>query len=127
MYDSDPRALYTQLSEALNDLPLAYLHIVEPLPGHPNFGSQEDVPPVGPNLRKSYKGPIIINGGYGKETAEKAVAEDAADLVAFGVPYLANPDLVERFRRNAPLNEPDEETFYGGDEKGYTDYPFLDQ
>jgi N-ethylmaleimide reductase len=127
MYDSDPLALYSQLAEALNDLSLAYLHIVEPLPGHPNFGSQEDAPPVAPNLRKIYKGSIIINGGYGKETAEKAIAENAADLVAFGVPYLANPDLVERYRRNAPLNEPDEETFYGGNEKGYTDYPFLDQ
>jgi N-ethylmaleimide reductase len=127
MYDSDPTALYSQLAVALNDLPLAYLHIVEPLPGHPNFASQEDVPPVGPTLRKIYKGTIIINGGYGKETGERAIAENAADLVAFGVPYLANPDLVERYRRNAPLNEPDQDTFYGGDERGYIDYPFLDQ
>ena len=89
--------------------------------------TQEDVPPVGPTLRKIYKGSIIINGGYGKETAEKAIAENAADLVAFGVAYLANPDLAERYRRNAPLNEPDQDTFYGGDERGYTDYPFLDQ
>jgi N-ethylmaleimide reductase len=127
MYDSDPLTLYSRLAAALNALPLAYLHIVEPLPGHPTFASQEDVPPVGPNLRKIYEGTIIINGGYGKETAERAIAEDAADLVAFGVPYLANPDLVERYRRNAPLNEADEGTFYGGDERGYTDYPFLKQ
>lgn len=127
MYDSDPLALYSQLAAALNDLPLGYLHIVESLPGHPSFASQEDVPPVAPTLRKIYKGTIIINGGYGKETAEEAISGNAADLVAFGVPYLANPDLVERFRQNAPLNEPDEDTFYGGDERGYTDYPFLDQ
>jgi N-ethylmaleimide reductase len=126
MYDSDPLALYSQLAAALNDFPLAYLHIIEPLPGHPNFGSQEGVPLVAPTLRKIYKSTIIINGGYGKETAERAISENAADLVAFGVPYLANPDLVERYRRNAPLNEPDEDTFYGGNEKGYTDYPFLD-
>ena len=127
MYDSDPLGLYSQLAAELNDLSLAYLHIMEPLPGHPNFASQEDVPPVGPTLRKIYKGTIIINGGYGKETGEKVIAENATDLVAFGVPYLANPDLVERFRRNAPLNEPDEDTFYRGDERGYIDYPFLDQ
>jgi N-ethylmaleimide reductase len=127
MRDSDPLALYSELAAALNDLPLAYLHMIEPLPGHPSFGSQEDVPPVGPALRKIYKGTMIINGGYGKETAETALAKDEADLVAFGVPYLANPDLVERYRRNAPLNEPDQDTFYGGDERGYTDYPFLDQ
>ncbi len=127
MSDSDPLALYSQLAAALNDLPLAYLHIVEPLPSHPSFVSQEDVPPVAPTLRKIYKSTIIINGGYGKETAEKAIAENSADLVAFGVPYLANPDLVERFRQNAPLNKPDEDTFYGGNERGYTDYPFLDE
>jgi N-ethylmaleimide reductase len=68
----------------------------------------------------------MINGGYGRDAAEKAIAENAADLVAFGVPYLANPDLVERYRRNAPLNDPDQDTFYGGDEKGYNDYPFLE-
>ena len=126
MHDSDPPALYSQLAAALNDIPLAYLHLIEPLPGHPTFTNQENVPPVGPTLRKIYKGTIMINGGYGKETGEKAVAEKSADLVAFGVPYLSNPDLVERYRRNAPLNEPDQETFYGGNEKGYNDYPFLE-
>jgi N-ethylmaleimide reductase len=127
MYDSDPLALYSRLTEALNDIPLAYLHLIEPLPGHPAFTSQEEVPPVGQDLRRIYKGSLIINGGYGRESGEKAIAENAADLVAFGVPFLANPDLVERYRRNAPLNEPDQDTFYGGDEKGYNDYPFLEE
>ena len=126
MHDSDPLALYSQLVAVLNDIPLAYLHLVEPLPGHPTFTSQDDVPPVAAALRKIYRGTLMINGGYGRETGEKAIAEEAADLVAFGVPYLANPDLVERYRRNAPLNEPDQDTFYGGDEKGYNDYPFLE-
>ncbi|MCB2146293.1 MAG: alkene reductase [Deltaproteobacteria bacterium] len=125
MHDSDPPALYSQLAAALNDIPLAYLHVIEPLPGHPSFKSQEEFPPVAPGLRKIYEGTMIINGGYGRETGEKAVSGNAADLVAFGVSFLANPDLVERFRRNAPLNEPDQDTFYGGDEKGYNDYPFL--
>ena len=126
MFDSDPAALYSQLTAALNQIPLAYLHIVEPLPGHPNFTSQEGTQPVAPKLREIYEGTIIINGGYGKDTAEQAIADGLADLVAFGVPYLANPDLVERYRSNAPLNAPDEETFYGGDERGYNDYPFLE-
>ena len=126
MHDSDPPALYTQLVEALNGIPLAYLHVIEPLPGHPSFKSQEEFPPVATELRKIYKGTLMINGGYGKKTGEKALAGNAADLVAFGVPYLANPDLVERYRRDAPLNEPDQDTFYGGDEKGYNDYPFLE-
>jgi N-ethylmaleimide reductase len=127
MHDSDPLALYSQLTAALNDIPLAYLHLIEPLPGHPAFTSQEGTQPVAGELRNIYKGTLMINGGYGRETGAQAIAEGTADLVAFGVPYLANPDLVERFRRNAPLNTPDEATFYGGDEKGYNDYPFLEQ
>lgn len=125
MHESDPLALYSRLAAALNDIPLAYLHLIEPLPGHPTFKSQADVAPVAAELRKIYTGTLMINGGYGRESAEKAVAENAADLVAFGVPYLANPDLLERYRRNAPLNVPDPDSFYGGDEKGYNDYPLL--
>jgi N-ethylmaleimide reductase len=127
MHDSDPLALYSQLVTALNDIPLAYLHLIEPLSGHPTFTSQKGTDPVAQDLRRIYNGTLIINGGYGKETGQQAIADGTADLVAFGVPYLANPDLVERYRRDAPLNEPNEETFYGGDEKGYNDYPFLDQ
>ncbi len=125
MHDSNPLALYSQLVAALNDIPLAYLHLIEPLPGHPSFTSQEGTNPVANDLRQIYNGTLIINGGYGKETGRQAIADGTADLVAFGVPYLANPDLVERYRRDAPLNEPDGKTFYGGDEKGYNDYPFL--
>ncbi|MFO7714967.1 alkene reductase [Desulfosarcina sp.] len=127
MHESDPLALYSRLAAALNDIPLAYLHLIEPLPGHPTFKSQAGVAPVAAALRKIYTGTLMINGGYGRESAEKAVAENAADLVAFGVPYLANPDLLERYRRNAPLNVPDPDSFYGGDEKGYNDYPFLNE
>jgi len=126
MYDSDPLALYSQLVTALNEIPLAYLHVIEPLPGHPSFTSQEEVPPVAGELRSIYKGTLMINGGYGKQSGEKALSDGLADLVAFGVPFLANPDLVARYRSNAPLNPPDEETFYGGDEKGYNDYPYLE-
>jgi N-ethylmaleimide reductase len=67
----------------------------------------------------------MVNNGYGKALAEDAVAGGAADLVAFGKLYIANPDLVERLRTGAELNEPDRATFYGGGAKGYTDYPAL--
>jgi N-ethylmaleimide reductase len=68
---------------------------------------------------------LIVANGFNRETATRAVAEGAADAVAFGRLFLANPDLPERFRLNAPLNSPDESTFYSGAEKGYTDYPAL--
>ncbi|MFN9866699.1 MAG: alkene reductase, partial [Pseudanabaena sp.] len=74
-------------------------------------------------FRPIYNGTIITAGGYSFETGNQAIASGSADLVAFGRLYIANPDLVERFAANAPLNKPDRNTFYGGDEKGYTDYP----
>ena len=75
-------------------------------------------------LRNTFAGPYIANNGYDLESANAAIAGGAADLVAFGVPFLANPDLIDRFRYGLPLNEADRDTFYGGDETGYTDYPF---
>lgn len=126
MHDSDPHKLYRVLVEELNSIPLVYLHVIEPLPDHPNFKNQEGVALTAPLLREIYKGTFIVNGGYGKKQGDDAIANDEADLVAFGVPYLANPDLAERFKSNASLNAPDTDTFYGGDETGYTDYPFMD-
>jgi N-ethylmaleimide reductase len=76
-------------------------------------------------VRSWFSGPLIVNGGFTKERAVEVVSEGLADLVAFGVPFISNPDLVERFKTNAPLNEPDQATFYGGDHRGYTDYPTL--
>jgi N-ethylmaleimide reductase len=75
--------------------------------------------------RALYSGKLIRNNGYDFATAQAAVVSGGADAIAFGRLMLANPDLVERFRRGAPLNAPDDETFYSGEEKGYTDYPFL--
>jgi N-ethylmaleimide reductase len=76
-------------------------------------------------LRKLYTGAYMANLSYDKVSGNKAIANGHADAVAYGVPYIANPDLVARFQENAPLNEADSSTFYGGTEKGYTDYPFL--
>ena len=76
-------------------------------------------------LKKSFRGAYMANNGYDRDLAVDAVSAGRADLVAFGKPFIANPDLVERLRRGAPLNEPDKATFYGGDAKGYTDYPTM--
>jgi N-ethylmaleimide reductase len=80
---------------------------------------------VAPVLRERFKGALILNGGYDAQSANAAIARGDADLVAFGVPFLANPDLPFRYANRAPLNAPDQATFYAGEAKGYTDYPAL--
>lgn len=122
MRDSDPATTFGYAAAQLNRFGLAYLHVTEPLPGHP---MATDLPPVAPLLRRTFTGPFIINGGYDARTGAHAIDEGQADLVAFGVPFLTSPDLVERFRIGAPLNPPDFDTFYQGGAKGYTDYPTL--
>ena len=76
-------------------------------------------------MRDAFDGTLIVNGGYDAATAEAAIARGEADLVAFGVPFIANPDLPLRYRKSATLNAPDAATFYAGEEKGYIDYPSL--
>ncbi len=118
--DSNPQALFNHVAAALNPFNLAYLHVVEGGMG----GS--DLPPFDfVELRRQFKGAYMANLGYTKATANAAIVEGRADVVAFGVPFIANPDLVERFRRDAPLNAADQASFYGGTEKGYIDYPTL--
>lgn len=122
MRDSDPRATFGHALRELAKLPLAYLHLIEGSAADARHGGTL-VPTE--ELRPSYPGTLIVNGGYDAERAERVLASGAADLVAFGVPYLANPDLLERFRSGAALNDPDSTTFYGGGERGYVDYPTL--
>ena len=122
MTDSDPEAFFVYLLGELNRFGLAYLHIVDALESDIRHGANVINLEV---LRKAYNGTLIVCGGYDQARAEEALAEGKADAVAFGQLYIANPDLVERFKLNAPLNEPDPVTFYGGNEKGYTDYPVL--
>jgi len=124
IHDENRLATFSYVTEQLNKLGLAYLHVIEALPGH-SMAAKAGQEPVGPALRKIFTGPFILNGGYTQETAEKALENNEADLIAFGVPYIANPDLVERFEQGAALNTPDQATFYGGDDKGYIDYPSL--
>ena len=80
---------------------------------------------LAPRLKEVFGGTVISNGGFTGETAEQALVNGEADLISFGLPFLANPDLPKRLMTGAPLNMPDRSTFYGGNEKGYTDYSFL--
>jgi N-ethylmaleimide reductase len=125
--DSDPQPLFDHVVKQLATMNLAYIHIIEGATGGPRV--IDDRPFDYAALKAAYrsaggKGAWMVNNGYDKALAEQAVA-DGADLVAFGRPYIANPDLVERLKAGAPLNTPDKATFYGGREKGYTDYPVL--
>lgn len=124
MYDSNSESLFSHLAEGLNRFPLAYLHVVEIDLFNPAVYNGA-LNPITQKVRGIFKGNYITNGGYDRNMAEKVLERGDADLVSFGRLFLANPDLSERFSKDAPLNEPDPSTFYGGDEKGYTDYPFV--
>lgn len=127
MSDSDPVALFTYLIGQLNTLNLSYLHLIEPRSSSAG-GNDEisvDAPSTSTLFKKLFHGKVIMAGGYNRESAEEAVVTGGADAVAFGRIYISNPDLVKRFELNAPLNKYNRETFYGGAEVGYTDYPFL--
>jgi len=117
-------AIFGHAVDALSGFGLAYLHLVDPI----GKGAADDsVPRLAPELRRRFSGPLIVNGGFTLERAAAALDENEADLVAFGVPFLANPDLPARLRLGAALNTPVRATFYGGDARGYTDYPTLEQ
>ena len=123
MSDSNPQATFGYLIDALNRFDLAYLHLVEAGVGDLRHGGTS-VPTS--YFRQIYKGNLMVNGNYDREKGDAAISGGNADLVSFGVKFLANPDLPERFRLNAKLNQPDFATFYGGKAKGYTDYPALE-
>ncbi|MBC7139698.1 MAG: alkene reductase [Defluviimonas sp.] len=122
--DSDPMPLFSHVVKGLNRFGLAFLHLIEG-----QTGGSRDLP-EGCSieaLRALFEGRYVANNGYDREMAIRAVAEGRADAVAFGRAFIANPDLVERLRRNAPLNEGNSATYYGGGAEGYTDYPTLDK
>ena len=123
MSDSNALGIFGYVVEHLNVHELAYLHLVEVNEADLRHGGHE-VPTEA--LRKAFNGTLMVCGDYNKERAENAVQEGLADLIAFGRLFIANPDLTKRLALNAPLNKPNPSTFYGGREKGYTDYPFLD-
>ena len=121
MRDSDPPATFGHAARVLARFGLAYLHVVEPVAGLPAGAA-----PLAPEFKAAFGGPLMVNGGYTRPVAEAALARGEADLVSFAASFLANPDLPARLARGAPLNAPDPATFYGGDQRGYTDYPALD-
>jgi N-ethylmaleimide reductase len=120
--DSDPEPLFLHVIEELNRFDLAYLHVVEGATQGPRqvpggFDLQK--------LRRAFKGVYMANNGFDLEMAVQARADNLADIIAFGRLYIANPDLVERFKTGAPLAALDQATLYGGDAHGYTDYPAM--
>lgn len=121
VFDTSPSSVFFPLVQEFDRLNLAYIHVIEGATGGPRVFNGFDFHA----LRNEFKGAWMVNNGYTREMAIEAISSDYADLVAFGKAYIANPDLVERFKRGAPLNQVDQATMYGGDAKGYTDYPRL--
>src|ERR1700761_4993575 len=120
--DSNPQPLFDHIVDGLNALKLVYIHVIEGATGGPR-----DVAPFDyASLRKRFTRAYIANNGYDFELATKQIEANAADLIAFGKPFISNHDLVERLKKGAPLNAWDKNTFYGGGAKGYTDYPTLE-
>ncbi|MDF1502692.1 alkene reductase [Roseisolibacter sp. H3M3-2] len=117
MHDSDPATTFPAVARLLAPLGLAYLHLVDPAPAGAPFTDA---------MRAAFGGTLIVNGGYDRASADAVLGAGRADLVSFGAPFVANPDLVDRLRDGAPLAAPDPSTFYGGDARGYVDYPQHD-
>ena len=127
--DDEPEAVFGHIANRLNDYGLAYLHLVNPA-----AAAVEAAAPPDPAalrmldlMRRSYRGKLILAGGFNHDSAEAWLQQGKADLIAFGREFLANPDLPERFRERVALNASDPSTYYGGGAKGYTDYPTLAQ
>ena len=128
MKDSDPVGLFTYLIEKLNPLNLSYLHLIEPRATSAGGSDQiaEDAPSTGKLFGKLFKGAVVLAGGFNKENATVAIEQGEADAIAFGRIFISNPDLPKRLEHDLPLTPYDRATFYGGDAKGYTDYPYAD-
>jgi N-ethylmaleimide reductase len=123
MSDSNPIETFSYLTERLSQLGFGYLHVLEAIGGP--MAAPAGTVRATPILREKFSGALIANGAYDLDTGNAVIARGEADLVAFGTPFLANPDLPARFRRRADLNKPDQATFYAGEEKGYVDYPAM--
>lgn len=117
MSDSNPVETFSYMAGELNKLGIVYLHVVDPV--------ADGAKRVSALLRRKFDRTYIVNGGFDLDSANAAIRSGEADLVAFGVPFLANPDLPRRYRDKTLLNSPDQATFYAGEEKGFTDYPAL--
>lgn len=123
MADSNPLATFGYVTEQLDRRGIAYLHVIEPRIKGTELIAEGQEPVAAAHLRLKFSRTLIAAGGFNRETAAAIIEAGNADLVAFGRHFIANPDLPERFRRGLPLNPYDRSTFYGGDARGYTDYP----
>jgi N-ethylmaleimide reductase len=121
MSDANPTETFGYVLRELSKLELAYAHVTRVTAQDIAHGAKDGVGPK--ELRKDFKGVLITAGGFDRAQAEQAIAEGWADAVAYGVPFLSNPDLPRRLQENLALNTPDESTFYASGPKGYTDYP----
>lgn len=122
VHDSQPAVTFVHAAKELDRFGLAYLHVVENL----EADSPVTRARIAPRMRAAFRSPFILNGGYDSHTGAAALEAGEADLIAYGRSFLANPDLVERFRLGAALNVPDRSTFYSDGAKGYTDYAQLE-
>lgn len=121
MADTESEACTLYLAHALQTRDVAYLHIAEP-----DWASGAELTDAfRMQIRQAFKGGLIFCGNYSADEAQQAITSGVADAIGFGRLYIANPDLVERFKVHAPLNTPNPATFYGGGAEGYTDYPSL--
>lgn len=116
--DAETDAVYLALAAALSELKLLYIHTVD----HSGMGAPKPKPELIRQIRSTFKGRLILSGGYDRQRAEADLKEGHGDLIAFGTKFLANPKLVTKLKTGAALNAPDPKTFYTPDEKGYTDY-----
>ena len=123
MVDEETIPTHEYIVNKLNDYGLAYVHLTEPFTDVTNVPFA--VTEIAKHFRPLYKGTLIINKSFNKESGIKVIEDGYADLVAYGVPFLANPDLVARYQKDAELNTPDQSTFYTATEKGYIDYPEM--
>ncbi|MBX9931589.1 MAG: alkene reductase [Methylobacterium sp.] len=121
--DSNPEALFTAAAAALGKVGIAFLELREPGPNG-TFGTANH-PPIAPAIKAAFGGPLVLNSDYDGERAQAAVEAGEADAIAFGRPFIANPDLVERLSKGAPLNKDDARTWYSQGPEGYLDYPAL--
>jgi N-ethylmaleimide reductase len=122
--DSDPEPLFTAAAAALDAIGIAFLEVKEPRPG--GTRGLPDRPPIHPAMRKVFGGPLILNSDYGATDGQAALDSGEADAIAFGRPFLANPDLPRRLREGLAFNAIREELLYVGGAEGYTDYPSWD-
>ena len=120
VYDSIDET-FEYLAGALDKLGLVYVHLVD----HSSMGAPAVPPTVVERIRQAYKGNLILSGGYDKARAEENLQKEAGELIAFGRPFIGNPDLVQRLQPGAELVDADQSTFYTPGAKGYTDYPSL--